>query len=104
MLLMKVKRLQDIDEVSDEDRKLLVKCSSALYQFCNVGQRSIWMNFLDLFDKIFEAVRTILICSVPLPRSTMSSLLQLYILLNKWTGTNQRRFNTVGTQTTCKFN
>uniref|UniRef100_A0A915EWZ1 DUF7627 domain-containing protein n=1 Tax=Ditylenchus dipsaci TaxID=166011 RepID=A0A915EWZ1_9BILA len=67
---------------------LMLKCAQALCTFCMIGQRSIWLNFPDIFDGVFACTKSLLVSNIPIKRSLKTSLLQLHVLLNKWSMSN----------------
>ncbi|KAI1729373.1 hypothetical protein DdX_01611 [Ditylenchus destructor] len=93
----------DNDEIDPGKLNLLVKCAEGLYTFCQTGQRSIWLNFPDIFDGVYSSTKALLTSNIGLKRSFKSALLNLHLSLNKWSMSNVPKCTTVATQTISPF-
>lgn len=54
--------------IDDEKLELIKKCAEALCTFSMMGQRTLWLNYPEVFDSIYVASKSLLISDLLLTR------------------------------------
>uniref|UniRef100_A0A183C443 MIF4G domain-containing protein n=1 Tax=Globodera pallida TaxID=36090 RepID=A0A183C443_GLOPA len=92
------------EETIDPDiEAIFERCTRGMISFCYTGQRFLWLNFPELYDKIFNAIVELLTGNTKLSGSAKCSLLHLHISMNKWSLANLPKYSNAQTQTVNTF-
>ncbi|KAI3413487.1 hypothetical protein GPALN_010977 [Globodera pallida] len=97
-------RAKSKEETIDPDiEAIFERCTRGMISFCYTGQRFLWLNFPELYDKIFNAIVELLTGNTKLSGSAKCSLLHLHISMNKWSLANLPKYSNAQTQTVNTF-
>ncbi|VDN51338.1 unnamed protein product [Dracunculus medinensis] len=80
----------------EDDSEMVSKCATGLAEICQATQRRLWMQWPELTDEIFMAIRDCLTCNSCMAKRR---LFDVVIQMTSWTHRNSKSKCSISTQT-----